>query len=112
MKAAGGNEKNIVVDQIEALKDWSQEETGIWAELHFTTLGAMIHTYAAESGAEGGMLFDRLYEMWGEEGNVIRFEGDLSGKGIMSGNQLVINTDDGMVIQLKKVDDCDVCTLH
>ncbi|MBQ6508003.1 MAG: hypothetical protein IJI07_00885 [Flexilinea sp.] len=112
VKAAGGNEKNIVVDQIEMLDNWDREGTGIWAELHFTTLGATIHTYAAESGTEGGMLFDRLYDMWVEDGNMIRFEGDLSGTGIMSGNQLVITAEGGRILQLKKIDDCNVCTLH
>lgn len=112
VKAAGGNEKSKTVDQIEELENWDQEETGVWAELHFTRLGAMVNTYSAVSTDETGILFDRLYEMWIEEGNIISFEGDLSGRGIMSANQIVINLNDGRILQFKKIDDCNVCTLH
>ena len=42
----------------------------------------------------------------------IRFEGDLSGKGIMAGNRLVITAEDGPILQFEKIDDCSVCKLH
>ena len=50
--------------------------------------------------------------LWGEEGNMIRFDGDLSGKGILSGTQLVITLEDGRILQFEKIDDCNVCKLH
>ena len=112
VKAAGGNEKYKVVDQIEQMNDWSFEETGVWAELHFTRLGSIIRTFATDLAGKGIPVSDRLYEMWGEEGNMIRFDGDLSGKGILSGNQLVITLEDGRILQFEKIDDCNVCKLH
>ena len=112
MKAAGGNEKFSVVDQPEKLKGWDQESDGVWAEMLFTRLGAVIHTYGVSSADPENLMSDRLYGMWNEEGNVIRFEGDLSGKGIMAENRLVITDESGMVLQFEKFDDCSVCKLH
>ena len=78
----------------------------------FTRLGAVIHTYGVSSADPENTKSDRLYGMWNEEGNVIRFEGDLSGKAIMAGNRLVITDESGMVLQFEKIDDCSVCKLH
>lgn len=112
VKAAGGREKNIVVDQPDELDNWTREETGVWAELFFTSLGSLTHTYAADPNNEGKVKSDRLYCMWVEEGNIIRFDGDLTGKGIASGSQLVLTSDEGMILQFEKIDDCSVCKLH
>ena len=100
------------VDQPEKLKGWDQEEDGVWAEMLFTRLGAVIHTYGVSSADPENIKSDRLYGLWNEEGTVIRFEGDLSGKGIISGNRLVITAEGGPILQFEKIDDCSVCKLH
>ena len=104
IKAASGSEHLTAVGQIGDLSGWDREEIGIWSELHFTRLGCTFHTVQSDFAA-GEKIPRRPYSMWSEDSGIITFGGDIYGKGITVNDQLMITTDDGMILYFEKSGD-------